>query len=270
MKDREAAERIMKRSYTVRDGESSDKFATVETRGERHSNDEKANECSPTTEERFPQSRRKEEGKIFSNEGYASSKFALINETDRHGRGEKTSSNSDSEELEQESRDTLYRFEKQSHVARKEDARDIRKPRSYSNGDEQTWGSLAREYECEESHVTLEARSYAFIALSKERENNQERLQSRGKSNDEQISPNEESAGSEQENKRAFLQGEGSFKHQGISERKTGRRQRSRSRSFDARRSSSHESDRSRKSPHHHRHHHHCRHHHRHHHKRDA
>ena len=89
MKDCESAERIMKQSYSVRDGESSDKFETVETRGERHSNDEKANECSSTTEERFPQSRRKEEGKIFSNEGFASSKFALINETDRHRRGEK-------------------------------------------------------------------------------------------------------------------------------------------------------------------------------------
>ena len=187
------------------------------------------------------------------------------------GEEKKTSSNSNSEELEQESRGTLYRFEKQSHVARKEDSRDIRKPRSYSNGDEQTWGSLAREYEFEEGHGTLEAQSYASIALSKERENNQECLQSRGKNNDEQISPNEESAGSEQENKRAFLQGEGRFKHQGISERKTGRRQRSRSRSFDRRRSSSHESDRNRKSRHHHRHHHHHRrHHHRHHHKRDA
>ena len=267
MKDREAAERIMKRSYTVRDGESRDKFATVETRGERHSNDEKADECSSTTEERFPERRREEEGKIFSNEGYASSKFALMNETDRHRRGEKTSSNSDSEEFEQERRDVLYRFGKQSHVACKEDSRDIRKPRSYSNGDEQTWGSLARDYEFEEGHGTLEAQSYASIALSKERENNQECLQSRGKNDDEQISPNEESAGSEQENKRAFLQGEGRFKHQGISERKTGRRQRSRSRSFDRRRSSSHESDRNRKSRHHHRH---RRHHHRHHHKRDA
>ena len=65
MKDCEAAERIMKQSYSVRDGESSDKFETVETRGERHSNAEKANECAATTEERFPQSRRKEEGKIF-------------------------------------------------------------------------------------------------------------------------------------------------------------------------------------------------------------
>ena len=35
MKDRESAERKMKQSYSVRDGESSDKFATVETRGER-------------------------------------------------------------------------------------------------------------------------------------------------------------------------------------------------------------------------------------------
>ena len=86
-----------------------------------------------------------------------------------------------------------------------------------------------------EGHGTLEAP----IALSKERENNRKRLQSRGKNNDEQISPNEESAGSEQEDKRAFLQGEGRFKHQGISERKTGRRQRRRSRSFDRRRSSS-------------------------------
>ena len=43
MKDRESAER---------DDKSSDKFATVETRGERHSNDEKVNKCSPTTEER--------------------------------------------------------------------------------------------------------------------------------------------------------------------------------------------------------------------------
>ena len=93
------------------------------------------------------------------------------------------------------------------------------------------------------------------MALSKERENNQKRLQSRDKNNDEQISPNEESAGSEQEDKRAFLQGEGRFKHQGISERKTGRRQRSRSRSFDRRKSSSHESNRNRKSRHHHRHH---------------
>ena len=86
----------------------------------------------------------------------------------------------------------------------------------------------------------MEPQSYAPIPLlSKERENNRERLQSRGKNNDEQISPNEESAGSEQEDKRAFLQGEGRFKHQSISERKTGRRQRSRSRSFDRRRSSS-------------------------------
>ena len=177
----------------------------------------------------------------------------------------KTSSNSDSEEFEQESRDILYRLEKQSHLARKEDTRDIRKPTSYSNGDEQTWRSLARDYEFEEGHGTLEAQSYAPIPLSKERENNRERLQCRGKNNDEQISPNEESAGSEQEDKRAFLQGEGRFKHQGISERKTGRRQRSRSISFDRRRSSSQESERNRKSRHHHRHHHH-----RHHHKRDA
>ena len=133
MKDRESAERVMKQSYSVRDDKSSDKFATVETRGERNSNDEKANECSPTIE---------------------------------------------------------------------------------------------------------------------------------------RISPKEESAGSEQEDKRAFLQGEGRFKHQGISERKTGRRQRSRS--FDRRRSSSQESDRNRKSRHHHRRHHHRHHHHRHHPKRDA
>ena len=176
----------------------------------------------------------------------------------------KTSSNSDSEEFEQESRDILYRLEKQSHLARKEDTRTIRKPRSYSNGDEQTWGSLSRDER--EGDGTLEPQSYAPIPLlSKERENNRERLQSRGKNNDEQISPNEESAGSEQEDKRAFLQGEGRFKHQSISERKTGRRQRSRSRSFDRRRSSSQESDRKRKSRHHHRYHHH-----RHHHKRDA
>ncbi|CAH3041320.1 unnamed protein product, partial [Porites evermanni] len=122
---------------SVRDGESSDKFATVETRGERESNDEKANECSRTTEERFPERRRKEEGKTCANEGHARSKFASINETGRHRRGEKTSSNSDSEEFEQESRDILYRLEKQSHLARKEDTRDIRKPTSYSNGDEQ-------------------------------------------------------------------------------------------------------------------------------------
>ena len=255
----------MKQSYLVRDDESRDKFATVETRGERNSNDEKANECSPTIEERFPERRREEEEKTFSNEGYARSKFASINETGRHRRGENTSSNSDIEEFEQESRDILYRLEKQSHLARKEDTRDIRKPSSYSNGDEQTWRSLARDYEFEEGHGTLEAQSYAPIPLSKERENNRERLQSRGKNNDEQISPNEESAGSEQEDKRAFLQGEGRFKHQGISERKTGRRQRSRSISFDRRRSSSQESERNRKSRHHHRHHHH-----RHHHKRDA
>ena len=144
MKDRESAERIMKQSYSVRDGKSSDKFATVETRGERNSNDEKANECSPTIEERFPERQREEEEKTFANEGYARSKFASINETGRHRRGEKTSSNSDSEEFEQESRDILYRLEKQSHLARKEDTRDIRKPTSYSNGDEQTWRSLAR------------------------------------------------------------------------------------------------------------------------------
>ncbi|CAH3192432.1 unnamed protein product [Porites evermanni] len=180
MKDRESAERIMKQSYSVRDGKSSDKFATVETRGERNSNDEKANECSPTTEERFPERRREEDGKTFSNEGYARSKFVSINETRSHRRGEKTSSNSDSEEFEQESRDILYRSEKQSHLARKEDTRDIRKPSSYSKGDEQTWRSLARDYEFEE-----------------ERENNRERLQCRGKNNDERISPNEESAGSE-------------------------------------------------------------------------
>ena len=254
MKDRELAEGIMKQSYSGKDGKSSDKFATVETRGERNSNDEKANECSPTIEERFPERRRKEEGKTFANEGYARSKFVSINETDRHRRGEKTSSDSDSEGFEQESRDILYRLEKQSHLARTEDTRDIRKPSSYSNGDKQTWRSLARDYEFEEGP----------IPLSKERENNRERLQSRGKNNDEQISPNEESAGSEQEDKRAFLQGEGRFKHQGISERKTGRRQRSRS--FDRRRSSSQESDRNRKS----RHHHHRHHHHRHHHRRDA
>ena len=265
MKDRESAERVMKQSYSGRDGKSSDKLATVETRGERDSIDEKANECSRTTEERFPEWRREEEGKTFANEGYARSKFASINETGRHRRGEKTSSNSDSEEFEQESRDILYRLEKQSHLARKEDTRDIRKPSSYSNADEQTWRSLARDYESEEGHGTLEAQSYAPIPLSKERENNRERLQSRGKNNDEQISPNEESAGSEQEDKRAFLQSEGRFKHQGISERKTGRRQRSRSISFDRRRSSSQESERNRKSRHHHRHHHH-----RHHHKRDA
>ncbi|CAH3134262.1 unnamed protein product [Porites lobata] len=229
MKDHESGERKMKQSYSVRDDESSDKFATVTTRSERNSNDEKANECSPTTEERFPERRREQV----------------------------------SEEFEQESRDILYRLEKQSHLARKEDIRDIRKPSSYSNGDEQTWRSLARDYEFEEGHGTLEAQSYAPIPLSKERENNRERLQSRGKNNDEQISPNEESAGSEQEDKRAFLPGEGRFKHQGISERKTGRLQRSRS--FDRRRSSSQESDRNRKSRHHHRHHHH-----RHHHKRDA
>ena len=163
------------------------------------------------------------------------------------GEEKKTSSNSNSEELEQESRGTLYRFEKQSHVARKEDSRDIRKPRSYSNGDEQTWESLARDYEFEEGHGTLGAQSDASISLSKERENNQERLQSCDKNKDEQIFSKEESADSDQENKRAFLQGEGRFKHQGISERKTGRRQRSRSRSFDGRRCSSHESDRNRK-----------------------
>ncbi|XP_073236800.1 uncharacterized protein [Porites lutea] len=268
MKDRESAERKMKQSYSVRDGGSSDKFATVETRGERNSNDEKANECSPITEERFPERGREEEEKSFSNEGYAGSKFASINETGRHRRGEKTSSNSDSEEFEQASRDILYGLGKQSHLARKDDTRDIRKPSSYPNGDEQTWRSLARDYEFEEGHGTLEAQSYAPIPLSKERENNRERLESRGKNNDEQISPNEESAGSEQEDKRAFLQGEGRFKHQGISERKTGRRQRSRS--FDRRRSSSQESDRNRKSRHHHRRHHHRHHHHRHHHKRDA
>ena len=51
MKDRESPERIMKQRYSVRDDESSDKIATVETRGE------KANECSPTTVERFPERR---------------------------------------------------------------------------------------------------------------------------------------------------------------------------------------------------------------------
>ena len=144
MKDRESAERKMKQSYSVRVGESSDKFATVETRRVRDSNDEKANKCSPTTEECFPERRREEEEKTFSNEGYARSKFASINETDRHRRGEKTSSNSDGEEFEQESRDILYRLEKQSHLAHTEDTRTIRKPTSYSNGDEQTWRSLAR------------------------------------------------------------------------------------------------------------------------------
>ena len=136
MKDRESAERKMKQSYSVRDSESSDKFATVETRRVRDSNDEKANKCSPTTEECFPERRREEEEKTFSNEGYARSKFASINETDRHRRGEKTSSNSDGEEFEQESRDILYRLEKQSHLAHTEDTRTIRKPTSYSNGDE--------------------------------------------------------------------------------------------------------------------------------------
>ena len=211
MKDRESAEGIMKQSYSGKDGKSSDKFATVETRGERNSNNEKANECSPTIEERFPERRREEEGKTFANEGYARSKFASINKTGRHRRGEKTSSNSDSEEFELESRDILYRLEKQSHLARKEDTRDIRKPSSYSNGDEQTWRSLARDYEFEEGHGTLETQSYAPIPLSKERENNRERPQSRGKNNDEQIAPNKESAGSEQEDKRALLQGEGRF-----------------------------------------------------------
>ena len=100
----------------------------------------------------------------------------------------------------------------------------------------------------------MEPQNYAPIALSKERENNRKRIYSRDKNNDEQISPNEENAVSEQEDKRAFLQGEGRFKHQGSSERKTGRRQRSRS--FDRRRSSSQESDRNWKSRHHHRHHH--------------
>ena len=126
---------------------------------------------------------------------------------------EKTSSNRDSEEFEQESRNILYRLEKQSHLARKEHTRTIRKPRSYSNGDEQTWGSLSRDER--EGDGTLEPQNYAPIALSKERENNRKRLYSRDKNNDEQISPNEESAGSEQEDKRAFLQGEGRFKHQG-------------------------------------------------------
>ena len=102
-------------------------------------------------------------------------------------------------------------MEKQSHLAHKEDTRDIRKPRSYSNADEQTCGSLARDYEFEEDHGTLEAQSYAPMPLSKEGENNRERLQSQGKNNDEQISPNKESAGSEQEDKRALLQGEGRF-----------------------------------------------------------
>ena len=157
-------------------------------------------------------------------------------------------------------------MEKQSHLARKEHTRTIRKPRSYSNGDEQTWGNLSRGER--EGDGTFEPQNYAPIAISKERENNRKRLHSRDKNNDEQISPNEESAVSEKENKRAFLQSEGRFKHQGISERKTGRRQRSRS--FDRRRSSSQESDRNRKSRHHHRRHHHRHHHHRHHHKRDA
>ena len=51
----------------------------------------------------------------------------------------------------------------------------------------------------------MEAQIYAPIALSKERGNNRERLQSRGKNNDEQISPNEESTGIEQENIGAFF-----------------------------------------------------------------
>ena len=139
--------------------------------------------------------------------------------------------------------------------------------REYLVVTEQTWGSLSRDER--EGDGTLEPQNYAPIALSKERENNRKRRHSRDKNNDEQISPNEESAaGSEQEVKRAFLQSEGRFKHQGISERKTGRRQRSRSRSFDRRRSSSQESDRNRKSRHHH--HYHRHHHHRHHHKTDA
>ena len=71
---------------------------------------------------------REEEGKTFSNDGYARSKFASIIETGRHRRGEKTSSNSGSEEFEQESRDILCRLEKQSHLARKEDTRTIQKP----------------------------------------------------------------------------------------------------------------------------------------------
>ena len=70
----------------------------------------------------------------------------------------KTSSNRDSEEFEQESRDILHRLEKQSHLARKEDTRTIRKPRSYSKGDEQTWGSLARDER--EGHGTLEPQNY--------------------------------------------------------------------------------------------------------------
>ena len=97
----------MKQSYSGRDGKSSNKFATVETRVERSSNDEKANEYSPTIEERFPERRREEEEKTFASEGYARSKFASINETGRHRRGKKPSSNSDSEEFEQESRDIL-------------------------------------------------------------------------------------------------------------------------------------------------------------------
>ena len=129
MKDRESAERVMKQSYSVRDDKSSDKFATVETRGERNSNDEKANECSPTIKEPFSERRREEEEKTFANEAYARSKIASINETGKHRRGEKTSSNSNSEEFEQESRDILYRLEKQSHLARTEDTRDIRKPK---------------------------------------------------------------------------------------------------------------------------------------------
>ena len=78
----------------------------------------------------------------------------------------KTSSNSDSEEFEQESRDILYRLEKQSHLARKEHTRTIWKPRSYSNGDEQTWGSLSRDER--EGDRTLEPQNYAPIALKEQ------------------------------------------------------------------------------------------------------
>ena len=70
---------------------------------------------------------REEEGKTFSNEGYARSKFVSIIETGRHRRGEKIAVTAAVRSLNKKV-EIFVQIGKQSHLARKEDTRTIQKP----------------------------------------------------------------------------------------------------------------------------------------------
>ena len=144
MKDRESPERIMKERYSVTDDESSYKIATVETRGE------KANECSPTTVERFPESRdgKKRERPFLTMAMQGQSLLQSLKLADT-GEEKKLAVTAAVRSLNKKVETFCTDWKNRAILREKKTPEPYRNhARSYSaNGDEQTWGSLAPDEE---------------------------------------------------------------------------------------------------------------------------